>query len=337
MATSVQCRKCEKRFKFKPEIAGRTVRCPNCQSPVKIPDLVEVKKDTEQDKQTPVPLPSIRKPKPSAAQPKSLAEKLLGWWFVPVPLVALLLCLVSPQLATVVGLGTLAGGLLLAIYGLGCAVMVDPVHALSPWARLLRSDAQNYTKWRKMAPHFARFWKGLLAVALGCVSVWISFEMMNRGWGGNKITEEQIAASAQIREQMKNQNRGGNQPPVGGGPSFPPGFPGNGNPMPGNVPAGSFPFPGNPNSVEPTGGNDGPPAGTIPAKPGRIPVYAYVPHAIVMVPVDGNFQPAEVDKQLPGDRVQVTILVPGAPNRLERSSKTIEVSVDDLKQPPMGK
>jgi DNA-directed RNA polymerase subunit RPC12/RpoP len=334
MNTSVQCGQCAKKFKFKVELAGRTIRCPNCQSAIKVPELVAgVKEDIEQDEPTSVRLPSKRQPKPSAVQPEGLAKKLLGWWFVPVPLVALLLCLVSPQLATVVGLGTLAIGLLFAIYGFGCAVMVDPVHALSPWARLLRSDAQNHAKWRKMAPHFARFWKGLLAVVLGCVSVWISFEMMNRGWGGNKITEAQSAANAEIRERLMNQNRGGNQPPVGG----PPGFPGNGNTLPGNMPAGGFPFPVNPNTGEQTGGNASPPLGTIPAKAGRIPPYAYVPHAIVMVPVDGNFQPAEVDKQLPGDRVQVTILVPGALNRLERTSKTMEVSLDDLRQPPMGK
>lgn len=79
--------------------------------------------------------------------------------------------------------------------------MVDPVYALSPIARMMRSDAERKRIGKQMAPDFRSFGKGLLITALGCLAVWISFELQGRGQR-NAATSQMAASSEYERHRI---------------------------------------------------------------------------------------------------------------------------------------
>ncbi len=181
MAITVQCVKCDRTLKVKPDLAGRTIRYPGCQSPLKVPAAEDEFGEIEEDDEEIEDRRSPKQRRRSTSNDPSILQKAGPYWFLGIPVISAIVALLSPMLGAGIGLLTLVAGVLLAAYGSLFAVMVDPVYALSPIARMTRSDAERKRIGKQMAPYFRSFGKGLLITALGCLAVWISFEIQNRG------------------------------------------------------------------------------------------------------------------------------------------------------------
>ena len=201
MAISVQCVKCDRTLKVKPDFAGRTIRCPGCQSPLKVPaaedesefgDLLDADQNVEDRR--------LSKPKRrSSSNDPSILQRAAPYWYLGTPVISGLVGLLSPMFGAGIGLLILVAGVLLAAYGFLSAFSVDPIYCLSPFARMARSDAERKRIGKQMAPYFRSFGKGLLITALGCLSVWLSFELLSRGH--KRAAMSQMAASREREDQ----------------------------------------------------------------------------------------------------------------------------------------
>lgn len=185
MPISIQCQGCARTLKVKDEFAGRAVKCPACQTPLKVPAAGDDFASLELPIGAEASFPSAPRQTPSAASSKWV-DYLKAYWCLPVPLVALVVNLISANIGVLLGLLTGLAGLALGAWGFLAAVAVDPIYALSPLARMRRSDAERQRIWKKQAPHFGRFGKGLLTVAVGVITIILSFQMQS--WHtGNRL------------------------------------------------------------------------------------------------------------------------------------------------------
>ena len=174
---AVQCRRCDRTLKVKDEFSGRSVKCPHCQTQLKVP-VAEDEFGIVDEEVAPQPSKSKRKSAPSG-QPLWVSY-LKSYWYLMTPVLSLVIGIFTGKVGIVIGLGMILWGVLLAVIGFLAAVLVDPVYALVPMARMSRSDAERQRIWKQQAPHFGRFGKGLLIVALGGLSAYIGLTALSR-------------------------------------------------------------------------------------------------------------------------------------------------------------
>lgn len=211
MTIAVQCRRCDRTLKVKDEFSGRSVKCPHCQTQLKVP-VAEDEFGIVDEEVAPQPSKSKRKSAPSG-QPLWVSY-LKSYWYLFTPVLSLVIGIFTGIAGIMIGLGMILWGVLLAVIGFLAAVLVDPVYALVPLARMSRSDAERQRIWKKQSPHFGRFGKGLIIVALGGLSAYIG------------LTAQDRLQRAKLKERVSAELRIG-KPEISGNlpqgtPAFPP-------------------------------------------------------------------------------------------------------------------
>ena len=118
------------------------MKCPHCQTQLKVP---AAENEFGIVDEAPQPSKSKRKSAPSG-QPLWMSY-LKSYWYLMTPVLSLVIGLFTGTVGIVIGLGMILWGVLLAVIGFLAAVLVDPVYALVPMARMsaspLRSTVQQ--------------------------------------------------------------------------------------------------------------------------------------------------------------------------------------------------
>lgn len=142
MTISVRCRRCDRSLKVKDDYAGQTVKCPGCQSALKVPVIEEVLDDFEEIVEKDNPRPKSKRKSSSGELPVWVGY-LKRFWFLAVPVVAVPIALFSGFAGGMLGLGAAVIGVLFMIVGFVPAVLVAPVYSLVPLVRMMTPQKER--------------------------------------------------------------------------------------------------------------------------------------------------------------------------------------------------
>lgn len=300
MTISVRCRRCDRALKVKDDYAGQTVKCPGCQSALKVPALEEELDDFDEVVEEDIPRRKSKR-KSSSGELPAWVGYLKRFWFLAVPIIVIPVAFFHRAAFLPLGLGTVAVGVLYMIVGFIPAILVAPVYSLVPLVRMMTPQKERERIWKEQAPHYAVFGKGLLIVACGVASLFVSSKVQNwkadLGWNDRR---ENIPNAPDFPRPPQADPRG--FAPANTGSSHVAGQP--------SLPSadGPTPFssPTTPTLPAPQGNSDAAAAPEMNRE--RPPLTHAIPGLAVMVNQSGKWTAARVDAIYPNKTADVTLV-----------------------------
>lgn len=269
------------------------MKCPGCQSALKVPAIEEepddfevVPDDFDEDVADDSPRPKSKR-KSSSQELPIWVGYLKRFWFLAIPVITVPITLFSRNAFLLLGLGTIGISFIYMLVGFIPAVLVAPLYSLVPLVRMMTPLKERQRIWKQQAPYFAIFGKGLLVAASGGAALYVG-SYCDQWYAGAR--RNQRPAQIQNVDQFSRPDSG-----VASSDAA--------NPFPPSV--------ADPNQQSPLA-IPIPPAPGSSAAPGtsqkRLSVKPTVPGQGVMMNRSGKWVAARVDVIHPNDTVDVTLM-----------------------------